>query len=240
MQELIVCNASRILKDADVQAAVAPLQKQIDEHFLPAWQPHGVQPVKVSFATIADIPSLPPDCWPIFLNQHSLDPGELGWHDDDDTQNVHIYSRIFVGDAVRYGLNWQVTLGHEALEMMLDPDIRRVFSIKSGVYAALEVADPVESDDLAYEIMGHPVTDFVLPAYFSHSATGPFDFRGHLTGPCPALTPGGYMSVRDYSGWHQIYADRADGLPGARALSRGFRREARAMQPVVGLEIFEP
>jgi hypothetical protein len=239
MQDLIICNASTILPDADVRAVIAPLQRQIDEQFLPWWQPHGVPPVKVSFATIKDIPTLPPDCWPIFLNRHSLDEGALGWHDDDALQHIAVYSRVFVGDILRFGLSWTVTISHEALEMMLDPDIRRVYTIKSGLYSALEVADPVESDDLAYEIDGVKLSDFVLPAYFSHSATGPFDYGNHLHAPCPALAEGGYLSIRDLSGWHQIYANRADGLPGRRALSKGYRRQVRAERPVVDLEIYD-
>jgi hypothetical protein len=239
MRDLIICNACHILTDAEVQAVVAPLQKQIDRDFLPAWHAHGVEPVKVSFATIKDIPSLPPDCWPIFLNKHSLDEGALGWHDDDAMQNIHVYSRVFVGDCIRYGLNWQVTVSHEALEILLDPDIRRVFGIRSGLYAAVEACDAVESDDLAYDIDGVKVSDFVLPAYFSHSATGPFDHGGHLHAPCPALTPGGYMSLRDLSGWHQVFADKADGLPGRRALSRGFRRQERLDRPVIDLELVD-
>ena len=62
--------------------------------------------------------------------------------------------------------------------------------------AAFEVRDAVESDDVAFEIDGVKVTDFVLPGYFSADhASGRYDFGGHLSAPCSALTPGGYMSV---------------------------------------------
>lgn len=65
MQDIIIVNACNILSDVEVQAMVAPLQRQIDEHFLPHWAPHGVQPAKLSFATIRDISNLPATSWPI-------------------------------------------------------------------------------------------------------------------------------------------------------------------------------
>jgi hypothetical protein len=108
-----------------------------------------------------------------------------------------------------------------------------------GRYAALEVCDAVESDDQAYLIDGCKMTNFVLPAYFSYGLRGPFDHLHKLRRPCPALTPGGYMSIRDAGGqWTQIYADRADGLIGRRALSKGFRRQARANRSTAELEVF--
>lgn len=227
MQDLIVVNACHLLMDEQVQKIVAPLQTQIDRDFLPAWGPRGAPAVRVSFASIADIPALSPDCWPIFLNLHSLDPGALGWHDDQAGQGTRIFSRVFVGDCIRLGLNWTVTVSHEMLEIMLDPDVRRVFRMSSGKLAALEACDAVESDDQAYAIDGVMVSNFVLPAYFGNGS-GPYDFGGVLQGPCPSLSPGGYMSIQDDAGrWTQIYANRRDGLIGRRALMRGHRRTAR-------------
>lgn len=237
MKRLVVVNASPLLSDKDVQARVKPLQTQIDRDFMPHWQ-HKVEPVHVEFAGIDDIPDLPPDCWPIFLNRHSTDAGALGWHDDDPSQNIRVYSRVFVGDCLRFGLNWGVTLSHEALELILDPDIRRVWRMPDGRLAAFEAADAVEADDLAYDIGGHKMSDFVLPAYFSTSHRGPFDFKHHLHKPCPALMPGGYMSISDAAGnWTQITMDREDGLAGRRALVGGYRRQMRACRAAGDLEV---
>lgn len=225
MQSVVIVNASPLLMDEQARAYVPALQMQVDRDFLPAWGDR-VTPVKISFATATDIPHLDPHSWPIFLNRRSNDPGALGWHDDQDGK---IFSRVFVGDCMRAGLNWGVTLSHELLELMLDPDIKRVWKMPDGRLAALEACDAVESDDQSYATLsGLRVSNFVLPAYFSRGP-GPWDFRGTLKGPCPSLTPGGYMSVTDSNGeWQQINLDRSDGLPGRRALGQGHRRQARA------------
>lgn len=237
MKRLVVVNASPLLPDKDVQAKVKPLQTQIDRDFMPHWQ-HKVEPVQVEFAGMHDIPNLPADCWPIFLNRHSTDANALGWHDDDPSQNIRIYSRVFAGDCLRYGLDWGVTLSHEALELILDPDIKRVWRMPDGRLAAFEAADACEADDLAYDVGGHKMSDFVLPAYFSARGKGPFDFKGHLRKRCPGLTPGGYMSISDAAGnWTQITMDRRDGMIGRRALINGYRRQERALRGVGDLEV---
>lgn len=234
MQNVVIVNASTLLMDEQVKAHIIPLQAQVDRDFLPAWG-NKATAVSISFAPMSEIPHLDPTkCWPIFLNKHSNDPGALGWHDD---QTGRIFSRVFVGDCMRYGLDWGVTLSHELLEMILDPDVSRVWKMPDGRLAALEACDAVEADALAYSsTTGIRVSNFVLPAYFS-TGPGPYDFRGDLHAPCPALTPGGYMSIRNLHGeWAQIQADRADGLASGRALMQGHRRMARANRQLGDLE----
>lgn len=233
MQSVVIVNASNLLMNEQVRAYVPVLQTQVDRDFIPAWGDRATA-VKLSFAGTADISSLSSDCWPIFLNKHSTDPGALGWHDD---QTGKIFSRVFVGDCMRAGLDWGVTLSHELLELILDPDIVRVWKMPDGRYAALEACDAVEADELGYSVIGGlRVSNFVLPAYFG-TGPGPYDFRGVLKAPCPALTPGGYMSIRDLQGdWSQINADRADGIAGRRALMKGHRRQLRAAKNLGELE----
>src|SRR6266851_4694244 len=163
-QSVIIVNASHLLMDEQARAYAPVLQMQVDRDFIPAWGSRATA-VKISFASASDIPHLDPRSWPIFLNNHSNDPGALGWHDDQDGR---IFSRVFVGDCLRAGLDWGVTLSHELLELILDPDIKRVWSMPDGRLAALEACDAVESDDQAYVgMVGLRVSNFVLPAYFS-------------------------------------------------------------------------
>jgi hypothetical protein len=236
VQEVVVVNASRVLPDSAVAAKIGPLQTQHDRDFFPAWRSRATQ-VRFSFAADADIPNLPADAWAIFLNRHSTDPGALGWHDD---QGNRIFSRVFVGDCLRFGLDWGVTLSHEACEMVLDPDIKRVWQMSDGRLAALEACDAVESDRLAYGVNGHMMSDFVLPSYFSAGNAHPYDYNGVLVAPCPSLAPEGYMSLTVSASdpsWTQIQDDRVDGLAGARALLRGHRRQERATRQPGDLEI---
>lgn len=240
MQELVVANASNLLHDEQVLSVIEALQIQLDRDFLPHWERYGATPVKITFADINDIPVLTPDIWAIFLNKHSDTPGALGWHDDDPGQNIRVHSRVFVGDCQRFGLNWTVTLSHELLELILDPNVDRVFRMRDGRLAALEVCDAVESDDQAYEIDGIQVSNFVLPAYFTQSGGAPYDLRGRLRGRCPTLTPGGYMSLRETNGtWTQIFAEQADNLASRRFLGKGFRRMKRIRHPRAALKILD-
>lgn len=226
MQSLIIVNGCphNILSDANAKGIVEPLQIQFDRDFLPAWGAMAT-PVSVSFAPASEIPRLPSDAWVIFLNRHSTDAGALGWHDDEDGK---IFSRVFVGDCLRLGLDWNVTLSHEALEMDLDPDVRRTWRMPDGRLAAFEACDACEDDRYGYFIKGRRVSDFVLPSYFGTRETGQYDYMGVLPKPCPALSPGGYMSISDGSEWTQIQADKVDGLAGMRAIVPGHRRQVRS------------
>lgn len=226
MKKLYVVNASPLLKDADVEIIIGPLQTQIDRDFVPVWRSKlSETTIKVVFARAQDIPTLESDSWSIFLNRHSTDAGALGWHDDDPSQNIHIYSRVFVGDCLLMGLSWQTTLSHEALELVLNPNISRVYRMGNGRLAAYEACDAVEADEQAYDIGGFKASNFVLPSYFSKAGLGPWDFRGKLNGRCPTLTPGGYLPVTDARGnWTQISMDRIGGLAGRRAAIIGHRR----------------
>jgi hypothetical protein len=238
MRELVIVNASPVLSDADVQAVIAPLQLQIDRDFLPVWEAV-VEPRHVSFASADDISQLPPDCEPIFLNKHSTDDSALGWHDFHGSQ---AFSRCFVGDCLRAGLDWRVTLSHEALELILNPTIKKVWRMQDGRLAAFEACDAVEADELAIDFGdGMKMSNFVLPSYYNNTGNGPFDFGHVLTGPCPTLTHGGYLPVTNrYGQWSQVQMDRPDGLAGRRALSRGFRRQARGRVNFADLEIVDP
>jgi hypothetical protein len=236
MKTLYVVNASKVLSDVEVQATVEPIQAQIDRDFMPVWKDRVREAaIKVAFARMQDIPQLPEDCWPVFLNRHSNDDGALGWHDDDSSQNIHKFGRIFVGDCLLLGLNWQVTLSHEVLELVLDPNIQRVYRMANGELAAFEACDAVESDDQAYKIGEFLASNFVLPAYFSKNLPGPFDFCKKLKDRCPGLTPGGYMSETKGGRWTQVSMDRGN-LMGRRAAMQGHRRQIRATTPEFVIE----
>lgn len=240
MKILYVVNASPLLKDTEVWATVDPLQIQIDRDFVPIWKSKLTETeIEVKFATMSDIPKLAPNSWPIFLNRHSTDSGALGWHDDDPWQNIRTYSRVYVGDCVLLGLSWQTTLSHEALELILNPNVKRVWKMGNGRLAAYEACDAVEADEQAYDIGGFKASNFVTPAYFSRNDPGPFDFGKKLRGRVPMLTKGGYMPVTLANGsWGQVSLDRDGGLMGRRAAIAGHRRKAIArMKGAFELEV---
>lgn len=227
MRILYVVNASPLLKDAEIEEAIEPLQTQIDRDFIPAWENRLYETeIRVRFARKEYIPNLEPDAWPIFLNRHSTDPSALGWH---NFKGERTFSRVFVGDCLLLGLNWQPILSHEALELILNPNIKRVYRIIKGPYAgrfaAFESCDAVESDSQAYDIGGFKASNFVLQSYFSANKPGPWDFMKKLSGGCPELTEGGYLPITSANGsWTQISKDQNNGLPSRRAAMVGQRR----------------
>lgn len=230
-QVITIVNASTLLTDDQVWAVVPALQIQYDRDFKPPWGDR-VPDVQFEFAGMADIPTLSPDCWPMFLNRHSSDAGALGWHTDENK----VFGRVFAGDCLRYGIDWAVDLGHEVLETALDPTARKVYQMPNGMLAAFEACDAVEDDKQSYDITTPDGTvvkcsNFVLPDYFDNRAgASQFDYCGKLTGPCPSLTPGGYMSLlpTGATAWTTIQQDHQDGIPSARFLQS--HRHRRAMR----------
>lgn len=226
MIEIVIVNASHILTDAEAAAIVPALQVWDDTMLAPAWR---IAPCKYSFQTWAEFRAAPiASTWPIFLNNHSTDPGVGGYHDD---QAGLVYGRIFVGDCVRYGISWTVDCSHEAAEMRGDPTIDKTFTMADGRLAMHELCDAVEDDALAIDVNGVKLSDFVLPAYFSAADAGPYDYGNHLTSVCPALTTGGYMSIYDGTSWSQVTAMYLGGGPSYRSVRyhHGDRRMRRAV-----------
>lgn len=224
-QLMPIVNASRILHDAEVKAYVAAQQLQYDRDFKPAWGDL-VPDMEFVFAGQSDIPNLPPTSWPIFLNRHSSDPGAIGWHTDEGGR---IFGRSFIADCLADGISWTTDVSHEALETALDPLATKAWRMPNGGAAAFEACDAVESDECGYMVNGMLLSDFVLRAYFSTQANGPYDFGHRLKAPCPALTAGGYMSVEEpgSSGWTMIQQNRDDGQPSARYLRQGRHRRLK-------------
>lgn len=227
-QRIAIVNASTVLKDAEIEKWITPLQRGVDQ-FCKDWEPIGAKPAQLIFIPLHH-GALPRDVWPIYINRHSTDPGALGWH---TKEGLKVYGRVFAGDCIRFGVSPCVDLDHEIKETIGDPPADRVFKMASGQLAALEACDAVESDDLKLDL-GDGVfgSNYVLPAYFSAKRGVKYDPLGALKSPCAGLTPGGYMSVTQDGQWSQVTMDRRDGLRGRRFLMFGHRTEMRRMQGV--------
>lgn len=201
--------------DSDAEAWTAALQKQVTNDFMPRWH---------AGATLVYIPigqKPPAETWQIALLANSDQAGALGYH--DLTPDGYPLGHIFCQTDAKYGLKSSVTLSHELLEMLGDPEINLCIQLDNNTFAAYETADAVEDDNLGYDIDGITVSNFVLPSYFaSATEVDPegYDFKKVLTGACPALATGGYMSIFDPSkgGWTQIGQARAE--EGTRRLRR--------------------
>lgn len=206
MIHIDIINASSVLKDAEIQAVIPALQKQISQHFYPAW---GVN-AHLAFVPKGGKPAK--GHWWMAILDNSDEAGALGYH--DLTSEGLPIGKVFAATDKQYGLSWTVTLSHELCEMLADPDINLAAQVGDTTFYAYETADAVEADEMGYEIDGVLVSDFVTPEWFEslqHPVGTKLDHAGRVKDPLQLLA-GGYMSVLDLQsgqGWTQIFAQGA-------------------------------
>jgi len=225
MIQIAVINATTVLTDAALKAMVDAVQVQVHRDFFPVW---GLD------ATLNFVPkdNKPPlgMSWMAVLDTADV-AGALGYH--DVTNDGLPLGKVFAKTTVDDGGKVSVTLSHEVLEMLVDPDVNLLCEIGTGRtrrYFAYEVCDAVEADNLGYDINGVTVSDFVTPAYFETFLPKgrKFDFQGKLQSPMPAMLPGGYLAYEQDGSWHQIFAEHTSDKakfsarphPGSRRLAR--------------------
>jgi hypothetical protein len=223
MTDIHIINQSTVLTDAEIQAVIPAVQAQVTEDFGPIWN------TSATVQFIGKGKPVPPGSWPLYIRDNSDQPGALGYHQD---AHGRVDGFVFAADDMKYNVSWTVDLTHELLEMLGDPTTKTFISLPDGRKCIREVCDAVEDDNVAYMKNGILVSNFVTPAYFFEGNGGAFDFRNKLTGPAPALTPGGYLGIFDprTGQWTQVTARLEDGRASYRSRRRG-RTEWRATHP---------
>lgn len=208
------------LSGSQIQVWLPAFQAYVSEHLKPAWN------VDARLHFFSSKRKADPSMWWVLFSSKTGYPGALGYHADHP--NGLPYAVIGVRDDKKYGASISVTATHELAEMLVDPNADQVVAVNhDGKLWAKEAADAVEADEFALIVNGVACSNFVLPNYFIAGSTGPWDAMGLLSGPCPDLMPGGYMSYRDAQGhWHDVTA-RIDGRHSYRFRRPG-RRDRRA------------
>ena len=223
-----IVNESTVVSDADVRAAVPDLQTQVHRDFYPAWG------IDADLAVVAKDAPIPPGSWVLAILDNSDQAGALGYH--DLTAEGLPVGKVFAASDVQAGLSWTVTVSHELLEMLADPDINLTAFVENdaggGRLYAYEVCDACEDDSCGYKIGSTIVSDFVFPAWFEsfrQPGSTAFDFRGLISSPFELLAGGyiGYFDVGSGSGWQQLQAREAPRHPSAMRARVGSRRERR-------------
>jgi hypothetical protein len=224
--QIAVINASSAVTDAQVQAIVPALQTQVHRDFAPAWG------VDADLTFVGHGAAAAPGSWWLTVLDSSDQAGALGYHDLTDESLP--MGKAFAGTDIQAGSSWTVTISHELLEMLGDPDINLcAYTQKTGggmLLYAYEVCDACEADSTGYTIDGTLVSDFVYPAWFESFRTAgtQFDYRSLIPQPFGLLTDG-YISVFDTTntdGWTQTAPQGAQGRYAMRA-PVGSRRERR-------------
>lgn len=216
-----IINRSTILTNTEVKKMVSAINTQIRRDFYPAWG------IKATLRMVSSSETPSPNNWWIAILDNSDQAGALGYHDITDTGLP--LGKVFAKDVIGYGLSPSVTLSHEVLEMLGDPEVNLlVAGAGNRRFYPYEMCDPVESDKDGYLINDVLVSNFILPAYFELSNRhGPYDFMKKLSAPFPAMSDGGYLAYMDSLGnWHQIFASQKKPSAGLRRALRLKTRES--------------
>jgi hypothetical protein len=221
-----IINSSTVLKDSDVAQVVPDLQVQVSRDFAAAW---GID-ADLTFYPNSRV--APKNSWWLVILDTSDSAGALGYH--DLTSEGLPMGKVFALSTMQDNSHWTLTLSHELLEMLGDPDINLGAFVQHGKHAGklygYEVCDACEDDQFGYKIGNTLVSDFVFPAWFEsfHHRGVQLDQCGHIKKPFQLLT-NGYISVYDIKsggGWSQIDADESSPRYSKRPRI-GSRRERR-------------
>jgi len=189
---------------AQVSGVSAALQKQVTRDFGQLWD------IDATVDAFDALESVPVDYWPIILRDDINEPGAAGYHTDDQGQPFSL---------VQADIGWPLTASHEALEMLADPFGSRTIAgapppqapapisgLQRVIYL-VEVCDPCEADQFAYDVNGVQVSDFITPHYYDpNEARGvQYSFGGSVEAPHMVLD-GGYVSFGNPvdNHWYQI------------------------------------
>ena len=192
---IAVVNQSAKVSPGDHMSAVAAVQIQVTRDFFPAW---GVNATVNPYGKVEDVPV---GSLVVFMRDDIATPGAEGIHEDDNGNPMAL---------VQCDDGWTLTLSHEILEMLGDPDGNTTIKAKSlkrgqGIVSFLkEASDPCEHPKYGYLINGVMVSDFVLLTYWTGSGKGKYSFTGAIKKPL-TLGDGGYQSWEDGQGiwWQQ-------------------------------------
>lgn len=192
-----VANQSARVTAEDVKSLAAALDVQVKRDLRPIWQ------VDAEVVPLDDPRTIPRGVHPIIVV-------------DQTPNNVAGFHRIEQGVTwamVNTKRDWHLAASHECLEMLVDPtgmklQPSRGIAIVDGAlqdiddefHYVLEVCDPIEDTDHAYEIGAVRVSDFYTPEYFDREFRDGvrYSFRGALTRP-RQIGPNGYLSW-----WHPL------------------------------------
>ncbi len=226
-----IINESGLVAPAEAQTCVGALQRQVTEHFAPAWG------IDAALSLVAPGARPLAGSWWLVILDDSDQAGALGYH--DLTDEAMPLGKVFVRTAQNAGVKWTVTASHELLELLADPAINLTVCANENndlVLYAYEICDPCQADEFGYTIDGVSVSDFVFPSWFENfhrSGAVPLDYCGKIAAPF-AILPGGYANVLDTGHPAGAWTEKkgpAAAIAGARFAERpavrGSRRERR-------------
>lgn len=237
------------VKDAEVQTAIRAVNRQIAGDFMPYWgfgaqlRLEGRAGRKPDKQMLSDMRGEA-----VLYLWDDIDVKDAAGYHDKNFRGVP-YAIVHVDLAAQLDEPWQVTFSHEALELVGDPQTNLLVQGPHPdpkrkdrmVFHWFEMCDAVQSE--TYEIDGVPVSNFVLPLYFTaeEQTGGRNDFLGTLNKAKAlrsfGINPGGYVGFFDpKTGKDDSYAIEGDAVAAARRAAkkkagsgRGNHRRARTL-----------
>lgn len=187
--------------DSDIRTWVDAVKVQCDNDVEPIWG-H-----TVNFNIIPKGSAPFADHWQCGIFDNSDQSGILGWHDVGN--NGEPLMKIFVKEAERFNENPSITLSHEVIESIGDPNaettVKGVDENGKPCLYFQELCDAVESD-IYNSSSGVPISNFVTPDWFNESPkSGEFDFLKKVN-KAFTIDHQGYMEISYDNGktWTEV------------------------------------
>src|SRR5258707_12502517 len=181
-ETVAVVNVCPGLPDSDVAYWSEAAHRQAIEA-ASAW---GCEPTPVIFVSSTN--DLPSDCRILAIRSAIDEPGALGYHSEFGGRQFY---EIKANDQT------SVTISHEVLEGMIDPQCNRWVLRDTDHEEAVEICDRVEGAFYyqAATVLGEtrqvPVSNYLLPSALDITGAAPFARQGILTHRVK-IPPGGY------------------------------------------------
>ena len=234
LKNIYVVNESTVLSDATLTKYCLAIQKQVQQHFEPAW---GIS-AYVKMVPKSAVSTIPQTSYNgiiyIIDTPDTKDPelqGVLGYH--DYTLYGQPIGYVFAKTDIDNGLSPSVTLSHEILEMLGDVfcNWNTLVEVRNQPWLfSIEVCDAVEDDDDGYDIDGVRVSNFVYPDWFEPTSKATrLDHLRQCKYPLE-IRPGGYMSVFRIGidkQWIEVNGPKAKRLEIKKKYRSGYTRTAK-------------
>lgn len=226
------------IKDAKIHEVLRALNRQLAEDFEPYWSFGGTLRLEGRSASAPSkqgLTDMRGDAV-IYLWDGKDPDGALGYHEKNNRGIP--FGFVFLEISKELDESWTVTLSHEALELVGDPEANLLVmgphpkKPKHTVFHWFEMCDAVQ--DETYEIDGIEVSNFVLPLYFTegNEAGSRNDFLGTenkgKTLRSFGVNAGGYIGFYDPAmNDHDTFAIEGDAKAARRLAIKGKARGAR-------------
>lgn len=226
------------VSDENLHTVIRAINRQITEDFEPYWslgaelRLEGRSMNQANKQSLADMRG---DA--VIYVQQLLDvDGALGYH---DANNRGIpFGLVSTELSKEAGEEWSVTLSHEALELIADPEVNLLVAgphpadAKRDVFHWYEMCDAVQAE--SYKIDDVAVSNFVLPLYFTggEEVGGRNDFLGRAHNGATlksfGVNPGGYVGFFDpQTGGMDTFSLRDDAVAAKRMAIKSKAKTAR-------------